>query len=77
MAIDQIAGLITPIVMGLLLGGLYAIIGVGLSLTFGVMRLINIAHGDFVIFASYFAYVLLTMWGVDPFISLFVGMAGG
>jgi len=62
----------TPLVMGILLGGLYALIALGLSLVFGVMRLINLAHGDFVILGSYLAYALMTFLGMDPVISLVI-----
>jgi branched-chain amino acid transport system permease protein len=48
--------IITPLVMGVLLGGLYALIALGLSMVFGVMRLINLAHGDLVALGSYGAY---------------------
>ena len=64
----------TPIVMGILLGGLYALIALGLSLVFGVMKLINVAHGDLVLFSSYFAYAIMTMLGVDPILSLVMGI---
>jgi len=60
--------------MGILLGGLYALIALGLSLVFGVMRLINIAHGDLVLFTSYFGYVAMTVFGIDPILSLVVGI---
>lgn len=62
----------SPIVMGILLGGLYALIAMGLSMVFGVMRLINLAHGDFVILGSYIAYALMTFLGMDPVISLII-----
>jgi len=62
--------ILTPIVMGFLLGGLYALIALGLSLIFGVMRLINLAHGDLVILGSYLAYALVTILGQDPIVSL-------
>lgn len=68
------ADLSTPLVMGILLGGLYALIALGLSLVFGVMRLINVAHGDLVVFGTYFAYAVLTLLGVDPILSLILGM---
>jgi branched-chain amino acid transport system permease protein len=71
---DFIAGLGSPLLMGILLGGLYAVIALGLSLVFGVMRLINVAHGDLVIFGSYFAYLIVTWTGVDPILSLAVGI---
>ena len=69
-----LADLATPITMGILLGGLYALIALGLSLVFGVMRLINIAHGDLVLFTSYFGYVAMTVFGIDPVLSLVVGI---
>jgi len=69
-----IADLASPLIMGILLGGLYAVIALGLSLVFGVMRLINVAHGDLVIFGSYFAYLIVTLLGIDPVLSLVMGM---
>jgi len=60
--------------MGIMLGGLYALIAYGLSLVFGVMRLINLAHGDLVIFGSYLAYAILTILGVDPVTGLVISM---
>jgi branched-chain amino acid transport system permease protein len=64
----------TPIVMGLLLGGLYAVIALGLSLVFGVVKEINVAHGDLVILGSYFGYVAMTLIRVDPILSLIIGI---
>ena len=69
-----LADLATPIVMGILLGGLYAVIALGLSLVFGVVKEINIAHGDLVILGSYFGYVAMTVLGIDPILSLIIGM---
>ena len=72
-----------PLVMGILLGGLYALIALGLSLVFGVMKLINVAHGDLVILGTYFGFFgmtgeifghRLTFLGIDPIVSLVVGM---
>lgn len=74
MTFDFLADLATPIVMGILLGGLYALIALGLSLVFGVMKLINVAHGDLVIIGSYFAYAVMTALGIDPILSLVMGM---
>lgn len=71
---DSLSDLTSIIVMGALLGGLYGLIALGLSLVFGVMRLINVAHGDLVVFGSYFAYAAMTMVGVDPILSLIAGM---
>jgi branched-chain amino acid transport system permease protein len=67
-------GLATPIVMGILLGGLYAVVALGLSLVFGVVKEINIAHGDLVILGSYFGYTAMTVFGIDPILSLLIGM---
>jgi branched-chain amino acid transport system permease protein len=64
----------TPIMMGILLGGLYAVIALGLSLVFGVVKEINVAHGDLVILGSYFGYAALTMIGMDPILSLIIGI---
>jgi branched-chain amino acid transport system permease protein len=69
-----LADLSTPIVMGILLGGLYAVIALGLSLIFGVVKEINIAHGDLVILGSYFGYVAMTVIGIDPILSLIIGI---
>jgi branched-chain amino acid transport system permease protein len=66
--------LLTPLVMGILLGGLYAVIALGLSLVFGVVKEINVAHGDLVILGSYFGYVAMTMIGIDPILSLMIGI---
>jgi branched-chain amino acid transport system permease protein len=69
-----LADLSTPIVLGILLGGLYAVIALGLSLIFGVVKEINIAHGDLVILGSYFGFVAMTVLGIDPILSLIIGM---
>jgi branched-chain amino acid transport system permease protein len=72
--VESLSGLTSPVVMGILLGGLYGLIALGLSLVFGVMKLINVAHGDLVVLGSYFAYAAMTIFGVDPIISLVAGM---
>lgn len=61
-------------VSGLLMGGIFALFGVGFSLTWGVMKVINIAHAAFGILASYIAYWGLTLYGVDPLLSLVVSI---
>jgi len=71
---ETLADLASPIAIGVLLGGLYVVIALGLSLVFGVMKVINVAHGDLVILGSYFAYVMSTSWGLDPILSLLVGI---
>jgi branched-chain amino acid transport system permease protein len=74
MVVELLGDISTPLMMGILLGGLYALIALGLSLVFGVMKLINVAHGDLVLFSSYFAYAALSMAGVDPILSLVMGI---
>jgi len=54
---------------GLSLAGLYALVAVGLTLVFGVMRILNFAHGEFVMLGAYASFWLFTLWGVDPFVS--------
>ena len=61
---------INAIVQGVLLGGLYALFAAGLSLIFGVMRLVNIAHGDLIVLAAFFALSITTSLGLNPFISI-------
>jgi branched-chain amino acid transport system permease protein len=61
---------VNTIVQGILLGGLYALYGTGLSLIFGVMRLVNLAHGDFIVLAAYLALVAAQLLGLHPFTSL-------
>jgi len=58
------------LLQGALLGGLYALFAVGLSLMFGVMRLVNIAHGDFIVLAAYFALVVVQVLDIHPLLSL-------
>ena len=58
------------VVQGVLLGGLYALFAAGLSLIFGVMRLVNIAHGDLIVLAAYMGLSTTVMLGVHPFLAL-------
>ena len=83
---EGLLDLSTPLLMGILLGGLYVLIALGLSLVFGVMKLINVAHGDLVILGTYFAffimtgeasghkYAIISNLGIDPLLSLVVTM---
>jgi branched-chain amino acid transport system permease protein len=65
-------GWLDTIVQGVLLGGLYALFATGLSLTFGVMRLVNLAHGDFSILAAFLAVVVVHALGLNPLAALIV-----
>lgn len=55
---------------GLLLGGLYALFAAGLSLVFGIMRLVNLAHGDLIILAAYLILTIATVLGLHPFVAV-------
>lgn len=57
------------LVQGILLGGLYALFAAGLSLVFGIMRMVNLAHGDLIIFGAYLVLVGVTTLGLNPFVS--------
>ncbi|MFC1867590.1 branched-chain amino acid ABC transporter permease [Thermodesulfobacteriota bacterium] len=69
---DTLINLASPITMGIMLGGLYALVALGLSIVFGVMRLINVAHGDLLLLASYLAFTIMTYLGLDPILSLVI-----
>src|SRR5271154_4214818 len=59
------------VVQGLLTGLVYGLMALGLSVIFGVVRVVNFAHGEFAVIAMYATYVLFTTLHLDPFISLF------
>jgi branched-chain amino acid transport system permease protein len=61
---------INTIIQGALVGGLYALFATGLSLMFGVMRIINLAHGDFIVLSAYLAVVVTGTLGLDPLLAL-------
>jgi branched-chain amino acid transport system permease protein len=64
--------LLQSLVLGVLLGGLYALLAAGLTLYFGVMRVVMIAHSAFLILAAYLAWFFSTETGLDPMLSLLV-----
>ncbi len=61
---------VNSILQGVLTGGLYALFATGLAIIFGVMRLVNITHGDFIVLAAFVALVVVEGTGVGPFVSL-------
>ncbi len=69
--------LVQSIVSGVLTGSLYAMIGVGLTIVFGVMRIINMAHGDMVMLGMYGAFWAHASWKMDPFLSIVLWVPAG
>jgi branched-chain amino acid transport system permease protein len=58
------------ILLGLLIGGLYGLAAAGLSLVFGVLKVLNVAHGELIMLGGYGAFWLVALFGIDPFASL-------
>ena len=65
-------GALDAVIQGVLLGGLYALFAAGLSLIFGVMRLVNLAHGDLIVLAAFVILVVAEKLGLDPFAAVLV-----
>src|SRR5206468_1138492 len=62
--------LVQQLVLGLLVGGLYGLAAAGLSLVFGVLKVLNVAHGELIMLGGYAAFWLFALFGLDPFLSL-------
>ncbi len=60
------------LISGILIGGVYALIGIGLTIIFGVMRVINFAHGDIQMVGMYLTYFVFTLLHIDPFLSIVI-----
>jgi len=58
------------IVSGVLLGGMYGLVALGLALAFGVLKVLNVAHGELLMLGGYASFFAFTIWGLDPFVSL-------
>jgi branched-chain amino acid transport system permease protein len=62
------------LISGVLIGGVYALIGIGLTIIFGVMRVINFAHGDLMMLGMYLTFYVFTLMHIDPFVSIVITM---
>lgn len=62
------------VVSGILLGSMYALIALGMTLIMGVMKIINLAHGAIVMVGMYVTYVCFQQFGIDPYLGLFIAM---
>ena len=62
------------LVNGVLLGGLYGLMALGMALVWGVLNIVNLAHGSFIMLGGYAVYYLFTLAGIDPFLALPLGM---
>ncbi|SPJ24156.1 branched-chain amino acid ABC transporter permease [Palleronia abyssalis] len=65
---------VDTVLQGVLLGGLYALFALGLSLVFGIMRLVNLAHGDLIVLAAYLILMLVTLLGLGPFVAALIAL---
>jgi branched-chain amino acid transport system permease protein len=63
LAVDIVVG-------GLMTGGIYALVALGLNLQYGLMRILNVAHGEFLMLGAYATYSMHTAWGLDPLLTL-------
>src|SRR5580698_2323213 len=62
------------VINGLLIGGIYALVSIGVTLIFGVVKIVNFAQGEFVMIGMYLSFYLATQFGIDPLVSLVVTM---
>jgi branched-chain amino acid transport system permease protein len=70
----MLATVAQAVVNGLLIGGIYALVSIGVTLIFGVVKIVNFAQGEFVMIGMYISFYLATRFGIDPLVSLVVSM---
>jgi branched-chain amino acid transport system permease protein len=62
--------ILQSVVSGLLVGGMYGLVALGLAFAFGVLKVLNVAHGELLMVGGYVAFFAFTAWGIDPFLSM-------
>lgn len=67
--------IVATVINGILLGGLYACVGIGFALTWGILNVVNLAHGVMVILGAYVTFVLFRIGGIDPLLTIPISMA--
>jgi branched-chain amino acid transport system permease protein len=70
----ELATFLQALITGILMAGIYALVAIGLTLIFGVVRIVNFAHGEFVMLGMYLSFFLWKLWGLDPYASLLITM---
>jgi branched-chain amino acid transport system permease protein len=62
--------ILQSVVSGILVGGMYGLVALGLALAFGVLKVLNVAHGELLMLGGYASFFAFTFWGIDPFLSM-------
>jgi len=70
--LEPLTELLSVIAFGLLLGGIYGLVGIGVNLIFGVVRIVNFAHGELIMVSMYLAYYLNHQFGLSPYLAILV-----
>ena len=72
----MVLNILQLLVNGILHGGIYALISIGLTMIWGVMQIVNFAHGEFLMLGMYASFWVFTLYGVDPYWALVMIMPG-